>query len=196
MTWADQRRWAWLRVVSLAILLCPVKAATAEADPWLDFVLAVREADHASFGTAALLIGVNARDPRELREQTPLHWVARFDRLQMAEWLLEAGARLDAVDATGKTPLAVAIEHGASDTAALLILRGAPVNPPHPSGRSPLFLAVVHRNVSIAALLLDHGASADNVVELLSGPATVADIVRQGDDLAMQRLFKAKGKLK
>lgn len=57
---------------------------------------------------------------------TPLHEAAQNGMLDVTQWLLEQGARLDArLSSNGKTPLALTIEHQHEDVANLLRQRGA-----------------------------------------------------------------------
>ncbi len=60
---------------------------------------------------------------------TGLHWACRRGHQDLAAFLIESGAPLDAVgytwDAAGQTPLQVAREHGREELARLLIDRGA-----------------------------------------------------------------------
>ena len=56
---------------------------------------------------------------------TTLHLAARWGRPEVVPVLLEHGARMDAEDAEGRTPLRVALWKGYSHIAELLSERGA-----------------------------------------------------------------------
>ena len=83
---------------------------------------------------------------------TPLHWAVHKDTSIFAEILLENGADVNLVDATGQTPL-----HQVSNakTAQLLIDHGADVNAIDSLGWTPLFYA---QDVNIAKTLVENGA--------------------------------------
>jgi uncharacterized protein len=76
--------------------------------------------------TAALVIAhgadVNGGMPGAA---TPLHGTALFNQPAMAEWLLERGARPDAADYEGQTPLAIARARGFAEVADTLERHGA-----------------------------------------------------------------------
>ncbi len=55
---------------------------------------------------------------------TPLHGAALFGRAEMAAWLLDHGAKVNAADFRGKTPLEHAVERGHAAVADVLKSRG------------------------------------------------------------------------
>ena len=63
---------------------------------------------------------VNAGEGRTM----PLHAAATFGRLEMAEWLIANGAKIDAPSYNGQTPLALAIDAGHDEVADLLRQHG------------------------------------------------------------------------
>ncbi|KAI9890433.1 MAG: hypothetical protein M1814_003917 [Vezdaea aestivalis] len=73
---------------------------------------------------AAVPIDVNIKGG--LRStQTPLHYAARSNRLDILKALLQKGSDIDAVDQEGRTPLAIAVEDGAIESASFLLDEGA-----------------------------------------------------------------------
>jgi hypothetical protein len=60
--------------------------------------------------------------------ETPLHWAASTDDLDVAEVLVEAGADLEAPNGSIGSPLANAIGYGCWHVARLLVARGARVD--------------------------------------------------------------------
>ena len=72
--------------------------------------------------------------------------------------LLDQGAAINDRDATGRTPLMVAIGQNQLDTVRLLLDRGADPNAADPQGLTPLALAQQSSFGDIAALLIKAGA--------------------------------------
>jgi uncharacterized protein len=70
---------------------------------------------------------VNARG-RDGRGETPLHWTASSDDVDVAEVLVDAGANLEAPDGSIGTPLDNAIGYACWSVARLLVKRGAKVD--------------------------------------------------------------------
>jgi uncharacterized protein len=70
---------------------------------------------------------VNARG-RDGRGESPLHWAASSDDVDVAEVLVDAGADLEAPDGSIGTPLDNAIGYGCWNVARLLVQRGAKVD--------------------------------------------------------------------
>jgi ankyrin repeat protein len=96
---------------------------------------------------------------------TLLHYAANFwtgDYNGLARSLLMLGADVNAIDASGKTPLhfaarGIADDHGLF-MAKFLLENGADVDALCNDGRSPLQDAMSRDNDRVAALLLAHGA--------------------------------------
>jgi ankyrin repeat protein len=88
---------------------------------------------------------------------TPLHLAAQQGALSAARLLLDHGARVDAVDRFGNTPLWTAVfnSRGCGDLIALLRERGA--NPSHRnhSGLTPAALARKIANYDVAQFFAD-----------------------------------------
>lgn len=69
----------------------------------------------------------NARKPGD---ETPLHWAASSDDVEVAAALIDAGADIEAADGSIGTPLANAVGYGCWNVAGLLLARGARVDEP------------------------------------------------------------------
>lgn len=93
--------------------------------------------------------------------ETALHLAAKRAGTSFANYLVEAGAPVDAADKEGNTPLHVAAKSGFGSLAITCIEKGADVNAPNAKGETPLVLAAHERKWSTVADLMKHGASAD-----------------------------------
>jgi hypothetical protein len=72
----------------------------------------------------------NACDPDERVAETPLHWAASSDDLEVAAALIDGGADLEAPRGSIGTPLGNAVGYGCWNVARLLVERGARVDQP------------------------------------------------------------------
>jgi uncharacterized protein len=70
----------------------------------------------------------NARSDNDEHGETPLHWAASSDDVDVALALIEGGADLEPPDGSIGTPLANAIGYGCWNVARLLVARGARVD--------------------------------------------------------------------
>jgi ankyrin repeat protein len=98
-----------------------------------------------------------------LHEISDLAWGGEAEAA-VIDLLLRAGARIDAQDWMGRTPLFAACykmgtEEFAPPIAEHLINRGAAVNLANADGFVPLLLAVARGDVALAQLLVSRGAS-------------------------------------
>ncbi len=91
---------------------------------------------------------------------TPLHLAAFFGHTNLAESLLERGAKVHAVslNAMRNTPLHAAVARSQAEVAALLIARGADVNAKQHGGWTPLHAAAANGREDLVCSLLAHGA--------------------------------------
>jgi ankyrin repeat protein len=71
---------------------------------------------------------VNARTTGRADTETPLHWAASSDDVEVAEALIAAGADLEAAGGSIGTPLDNAVGYGCWQVARLLVERGARVD--------------------------------------------------------------------
>uniref|UniRef100_A0A336MN10 Poly [ADP-ribose] polymerase n=1 Tax=Culicoides sonorensis TaxID=179676 RepID=A0A336MN10_CULSO len=100
---------------------------------------------------------INCRDVQG-RNSTPLHLAAGYNNLEVAEYLLEQGADVNAQDKGGLIPLHNASSYGHLEIAALLIKHNTLVNAIDKWGFSPLHEAAQKARTQLCALLLAHGA--------------------------------------
>ncbi|XP_062873525.1 tankyrase, TRF1-interacting ankyrin-related ADP-ribose polymerase b isoform X2 [Trichomycterus rosablanca] len=100
---------------------------------------------------------INCRDTQG-RNSTPLHLAAGYNNLEVAEFLLEHGADVNAQDKGGLIPLHNAASYGHVDIAALLIKFNTCVNATDKWAFTPLHEAAQKGRTQLCALLLAHGA--------------------------------------
>ncbi|KAG8435238.1 hypothetical protein GDO86_013259 [Hymenochirus boettgeri] len=100
---------------------------------------------------------VNCRDTHG-RHSTPLHLAAGYNNLEVAEYLLQHGADVNAQDKGGLIPLHNAASYGHVDVAALLIKYNACVNATDKWAFTSLHEASQKGRTQLCALLLAHGA--------------------------------------
>ncbi|XP_047128184.1 poly [ADP-ribose] polymerase tankyrase-2 isoform X1 [Hydra vulgaris] len=103
---------------------------------------------------------INCRDTLG-RNSTPLHLAAGYNHVEVAEYLLEFGADVNAQDKGGLIPLHNASSYGHVDIAALLIKYKADVNATDRWLFTPLHEAAQKGRTQLCALLLTHGANAN-----------------------------------
>jgi tankyrase len=100
---------------------------------------------------------VNCRDITG-RNSTPLHLAAGYNNLEVAAYLLEQGASVNAQDKGGLIPLHNASSYGHLEIASLLIEHGANVMSADRWGFTPLHEAAQKGRTQLCALLVSHGA--------------------------------------
>lgn len=104
-----------------------------------------------------IIENVNCRDTQG-RHSTPLHLAAGYNNLEVAEYLLQHGADVNAQDKGGLIPLHNAASYGHVDVAALLIRYNACVNATDKWAFTPLHEAAQKGRTQLCTLLLAHGA--------------------------------------
>jgi ankyrin repeat protein len=140
-------------VLAGAVALWFASSATAADQRLVD---AAKRHDTAALrALVAQHVDVNVAQPDGA---TALHWVAHFDDVEAADVLLSAGARVDAVNDYGVTPLSLAVGNGSARMVARLLTAGANADLMLPSGETPLMTAAWVGSVDVASLLLDKGA--------------------------------------
>ena len=119
---------------------------------------------------------------------THLHWACYFGRFELARVLLKHGARTNAENIRGETPLHL-VSRGQNDSqegvgvVQLLLGRGANVNAQDKGQITPLHLASYYGRLDIVRVLLSHGASVNTKGELgLTALHLVLDGNRSGQD--------------
>jgi ankyrin repeat protein len=95
---------------------------------------------------------------RNETEATPLHSAAYNGQTEVAEYLLSAGADINALTNSGSTPLHGAAFYGHLEAAKLLIVHGANLNVANRAGYVPLLGAAVAGHIDIVKALIEAGA--------------------------------------
>jgi uncharacterized delta-60 repeat protein len=108
------------------------------------------------------LISQSADVNQSDRAGMPLHIAAGNGNTEIMALLIAAGAKINALDSNGFTPLDRAITPGHLEAVRLLAEKGADINLPSPNmnmGLTPLHLALVEGKPDIARFLIDKGAN-------------------------------------
>lgn len=125
-----------------------------------------------------------------------LHYAAAAGNKAIAELLLAHGAKVDARDASGATPLMVSVGKGFKSVAEMLIARGADVNGRDKEGKSVLIVGIERNHPLIVEMLLAgkadvNLASKDGYTALIAAvnggqPETVKVLLEHGADVRAQ----------
>jgi ankyrin repeat protein len=138
-------------------------AAPAAAQGYSDhyvFLKAVKDRDGAKVQgliSSPGSIVINSRD--QANGDSALHYLVRDRDAVWVNFLLSRGARPDAQNRQGETPLTLAAQLGWTDGADLLLSRRASVDLANNRGETPLILAVHKRDLAMVRLLLAKGAN-------------------------------------
>ncbi len=89
--------------------------------------------------------------------QTPLHFAAGKDHMEMVKLLLTYKADINAKDNQDETPLQYAAAGGRKDLVELLLVNKADVNAKAKDGRTPLDVAATMDHKDVVELLRQHG---------------------------------------
>ncbi|CAH1789809.1 unnamed protein product [Owenia fusiformis] len=168
---------------SHAVHLC----AEQDAHYILDFLLSMKAVPDIRnhHGQTALMLGVKHSKIVEVlikfkcninlgdkHYRTSLHLSASGGHDQTVNMLLAAGAKVNAVDIWGRTPLHVTLLNIARNgpfvddyvhIIRMLLVNGAGVNKKDNQKNTPLFLAVNSGNIEVFRTLLSHGANPDQI---------------------------------
>ena len=134
----------------------------------------------------ALLVGLVFLSPGVARAdvQGELLQAVREGEVEDVLRLLSQGARVDATDSTGETPLHYAATRGKTDIAELLIAHGADVNARDAMDQTPLHYAAIWIGGTEASqLLIAHGADVNARDKDGKTPLAMAE-ERINDDLS------------
>ena len=136
--------------------------ALAQYSESFNFLKAVRERDGAKVSEIVSnpsSTAINARD--RASGETALHILARGRDASWMNFLIAHGARVDAQDNQGNSPLMIASQIGWTEGADLLLSRRANVNLANNRGETPLIVAVQRRDIALVRMLASRGADAN-----------------------------------
>lgn len=121
---------------------------------------------------------------------TPLHIAASVNWVEGAEFLLAAGADVNALSENlGMTPLRMAIGYGASEVALFLLESGADPNLSDSDQKTNVQTAAYAGNAAMIRALIDHGATVDIFGAIaLSNEELVREICARDPDSLKQRM--------
>jgi len=132
-------------------------ALTALAATDLRLLDAVKRRDHQAV-TALLRTKVDV-DAAQPDGATALAWAAYLDDTEIAEKLLDAGAKPNTADEYGETPLTLACANGNATLVGKVLAAGADANAARWDGETALMIAAGAGSVDAVTLLAAHGAN-------------------------------------
>lgn len=143
-----------------------------------------------NIGRAQACIDSGADVNSDLEGFPPLCAAANSGKAEIAKFLLDKGADVDAVTAHGRSALMIASSRGATDLVDLFCRRGADVDYQTSEGKTALMEACESGNVEVVRLLLKNGASVDLRTEPkeTSGTSALMFAARSGNSEIIELL--------
>lgn len=188
-------RSAVLPVFATALVLASPAWAQAGFSEGYKFLEAVKKKDGAAVEAALLDPSsqiINARDVTT--GETALHIVTARRDLTWLNYLIAHGAKVNAADDHGRTPLELAVNLGWREGAQFLLQQKASPDVSNDAGETPLIFAVHRKDVELAKALLQAGANPDRADN--SGRSARDYAVLEGKNSAIATVldeYKAKG---
>ena len=139
-----------------------------------------------------VILDPNSRNSSHHRfiNSTPLH-LACQNNLEVANYLIDAGADIHSVNIVGSTPLHVACKFNSKDLIEKLIKKGADINKNNEKGNTPFMITVKNGYVESTELLLKHNADI-NKLETSTGNTTL-HLAAKGNHINVALLLITKG---
>jgi ankyrin repeat protein len=106
---------------------------------------------------------VSAVDSRDPQGRTVLMWAALHSQVELAKFVTNSGAQVNAADDQGRTALNFASEKGDVTMVRLLLNYRADTNIRDAKGYSPLMRAAENGHTPVIEMLLRHGAEVGGV---------------------------------
>ena len=124
---------------------------------------------------------------------TALHIVARDRDYTWSSFLIGKGAKVNAQNDQGETPLAIAAALGWAEGVQLLLSQGASVDLANSRGETPLILAVQRRDLPTVRLLIARGAN-PRKTDSVAGYSALDYARRDGRAAAIVKLLETPAK--
>jgi uncharacterized protein len=145
--------------VLVALVVWP-SIAFAQFSESYNFLKAVRDKDGNKATEIASKPGSVIIDTKDnTTGEAAVHIVTKRRDLTWLNFLLSKGAKPDARDRAGNTPMLLATQIGFGEAVDLLIKRRAQVDMANNAGETPLIIAVQHRDMTLVRILLAAGAN-------------------------------------
>ena len=120
-----------------------------------------------------------------------LHYAAEHNKVGLAKYLLDRGAKIEARDSEQLTPLHLAAMRNSQAVAELLLDRGAKIDARDENQWTPLHWAARNNRLDVAELLLDRGADKDARDKWQETPLHLAAAWNNSRDVA--ELLRSRG---
>jgi uncharacterized protein len=144
------------------VFVCLVSAAMAATSPVADAVKSRNAQELRSLLRQSADVNLPQADGT-----TALHWAARWDDVETARALLQAGGNPGAANRAGATPLFLAAMNGSAAMIEILVKAGADPNQPVLShAETALMMAARTGKTAAVKMLLDRGAHVDATEDL------------------------------
>jgi hypothetical protein len=124
---------------------------------------------------------------------TPLHDAAVYGHKDIAEWLLDGGAGINAVNGDGDTPLFWAVLNDHEDVAQLLLAKGADINAREHRGWTALHVAAASGKMELVELLLANHADVNAKANDGSTPLRIASSRSYSGTAQVQEILRQHG---
>jgi ankyrin repeat protein len=155
-----QRARHTLLLYTLAAVLSGCLPVSQSNHPTLDYTPVAAAATSGDLATVRTAVG---NDPSLVKAATDwdhatlLHDAVQQNHQDVATYLLDKGADVDAVTSDGLTPLHMAAQNGNVEMCTLLLARGAKINAVDAKGWTPLDRALKWAHPTAAEFLRQHG---------------------------------------
>lgn len=120
---------------------------------------------------------------------SPLHVAVENGNLEIAEILLNAGAKVNSKNADKRTPLMMLDEDAAPEFVNLLILHGAKINLADKAGNTALIFAASYATREVVQTLISSGADVNAVNKL--GETALMNAAQEGDPETVRLILSA-----
>jgi len=160
----------------------PAKTEQPAKSGFSELHLAAMRGDAAAV-EKLLKAGADVNSPQQEFRGTPLQYAAAKGHVEVVRALIKHDAKIDAVDANGRTPLIWAAMQGQTEAARLLLDATANIGAANDGGWTPLHYAMSYGHRETAQLLLKRGASSELLNRQGQTPLDVIDTnVKKEDD--------------